>query len=229
MTISHPHLVVFDCDGTLVDGQHRVIATMKRTFAEHGLIEPDDRATRRVIGLSLRIAISELLEDEERHHAEALTETFKRFFHELVAAKTIDEPFYEGARDLVNTLAARDDVHLAIATGKGRRSVDMMLEREGWNKAFHSIQTADNAPSKPDPGMILNALSDTGVRPEYAVMIGDTTYDMQMARAADVRAFGVAWGYHDVKSLANAGAHMILDDYPALMTALRSQLDSHAA
>lgn len=224
MTATHPHLVVFDCDGTLVDGQHRVIATMKRTFAEHGLQEPGDRATRRVIGLSLKIAITELLEEDERHHAGALTETFKRCFHELVAEETIDEPFYDGARDLVNALAQRDDVRLAIATGKGRRSVDQMLEREGWINAFHSIQTADNAPSKPNPGMILNALSDTGIGPENAIMIGDTTYDMQMARAADIRAFGVAWGYHDVKSLARAGAHMILDDYPALATALRSHL-----
>lgn len=215
-----PSLVIFDCDGTLVDGQHMVIASMKEAFRRHGLAEPDERATRRVIGLSLRIAVAQILGEEHEHHADRVTETFKQAFHEIRAAKTVEEPFYEGARELVNALSLRDDVLLGIATGKSRRGVDLMLEREGWHDIFVSIQTADNAPSKPHPGMILNALSDSGVAAPDAFMIGDTTYDMEMARAARVNAFGVAWGYHDVKSLAKAGAHIIFDDYPALASAL---------
>jgi len=218
-----PHLVIFDCDGTLVDGQHLVIASMKEAFRQHGLNAPDERATRRVIGLSLRIAVARVLGKEQEHLADRVTETFKQVFHEIRMAKTVDEPFYHGARELIQALSVRDDVLLAIATGKSRRGVDIMLEREGWHDTFVSIQTADSAPSKPDPGMIHNALFDSGVAVENTIMIGDTTYDMKMARAARVVAFGVAWGYHDTKSLAKAGAHMILDDYTALSTALNSR------
>ena len=222
--LSDPYLVIFDCDGTLVDGQHRVIATMREAFRQNGLAEPDDRTTRRVIGLSLKIAIEKVLGPDQAHHADKVSETFRHVFHDIMTIKTIEEPFYTGARELVNALAMRDDVCLAIATGKGRRSVDLMLEREGWQKAFISIQTADSAPSKPHPGMIINALQESGVKENRAIMIGDTTYDMAMARAANVRAFGVAWGYHDVKSLAKAGAHMVFDDYPTLDTALSALL-----
>lgn len=221
--MSDMHLVIFDCDGTLVDGQHLVIAAMNGAFKHHGLEEPDDRTTRRVIGLSLKLAISQVLGAEQEHMADDVTETFKQVFHEIRLSNTIGEPFYEGARELIEKLSKRDDIHLAIATGKSRKGVDVMLERESWEKTFTSLQTADTAPSKPDPGMILNAMAESGVTPENTVMIGDTTYDMEMARAAKVQAFGVAWGYHDVKSLAKSGAHMILDDYTALDTALSSR------
>lgn len=220
--LNGPHLVIFDCDGTLVDGQHLVIASMNEAFKYHGLEEPDDRATRRVIGLSLKIAVTQVLGRDQAHHADKVTETFKQAFHDIRATKTVDEPFYEGARELVNALSARDDVLLGIATGKSKRGVDLMLDREGWHDTFISIQTADSAPSKPHPGMILNALSDSGASIDNTIMIGDTTYDMEMARSAKAKAYGVAWGYHDVKSLAKSGAHMILDDYAALESALNA-------
>ncbi|MEP3264659.1 MAG: HAD-IA family hydrolase [Hyphomicrobiales bacterium] len=223
MSLSNtPHLVIFDCDGTLVDGQHLVIASMNEAFKRHGLEEPDERATRRVIGLSLKIAVAKVLGSEQEHHADEVTETFKQAFHDLRANKTVGEPFYDGALELVDALSKRDDVLLGIATGKSRRGVDIMLERTGWHDTFISIQTADSAPSKPHPGMILNALSDSGALIENTIMVGDTTFDMEMARAANAKAFGVAWGYHDVKSLAAAGAHMIVDDYAALESALNA-------
>ncbi|MEM8796682.1 MAG: HAD-IA family hydrolase [Pseudomonadota bacterium] len=222
--MSAPHLVIFDCDGTLVDGQHLVVAAMERAFLAHGLPAPDPRTTRGVIGLSLRIAVDEVLGGEMSEYGDRVTNTFREVFHEIRHQKTIDEPFYEGARALVNQLAARDDVHLAIATGKGSRAVHQMLETEGWEKAFISIQTADNSPSKPHPGMVLNALAESGTEPKNCVMIGDTTFDMQMARSAGVDAYGVAWGYHDVHMLSKAGAHIILDDYTALQSALLGRI-----
>ena len=221
--MSDLHLVIFDCDGTLVDGQHLVIAAMKEAFLRHGLEAPDDRATRRVIGLSLKIAVASVLGPEQEHLADEVTETFKVAFHEFRLSNTIGEPFYEGARELVEKLSKRDDVLLAIATGKSLKGVDIMLERESWQNTFVSLQTADSAPSKPNPGMILNAMADSGVSPENTVMVGDTTFDMEMARAANTQAFGVAWGYHDVDLLAQSGAHMIMDDYAALETALNSR------
>ena len=221
--MSDLHLVIFDCDGTLVDGQHLIIAAMKESFLRHGLEAPNDRSTRRVIGLSLKTAVSIVLGPDQEHLADEVTETFKTAFHEIRLANTIEEPFYEGARELVEKLSKRDDVLLAIATGKSLKGVDVMLERENWQNTFVSLQTADSAPSKPNPGMILNAMAESGVGPENTVMVGDTTFDMEMARAANTQAFGVAWGYHDVDQLAQSGAHMILDDYAALDTALNSR------
>ena len=115
-----------------------------------------------------------MLGPEQEHLADEVTETFKVAFHEFRLANTIGEPFYEGARELVAKLSKRDDVLLAIATGKSLKGVDIMLEREGWHNTFVSLQTADSAPSKPNPGMILNAMADSGVSAENTVMVGDT-------------------------------------------------------
>ena len=95
-----------------------------------------------------------------------------------------------------------------------------MFDREGWHPHFPTVQTADDHPSKPHPSMIMQAMDETGIAPEATVMIGDTTYDIEMARAAGVGAIGVTWGYHPAQDLASAGAHRIIDTYEALPLAL---------
>ena len=117
---------------------------------------------------------------------------------------------------MLASLAARDDVLLGIATGKSRRGVAHLAERFGWDRVFATIQTADAAPSKPDPGMLLRALAETGVAPDSSCMVGDTSFDMLMARAAGVRPIGVSWGYHPVAALREAGAETIIDTIEAL-------------
>ena len=121
---------------------------------------------------------------------------------------------------MIEALAARDDVILGVATGKSRRGVDVLFEREGFCRLFATIQTADDHPSKPHPSMILEAMRQTASSPAQAVMIGDTTYDMEMARAAGVTALGVAWGYHDVTDLHSAGAHRVLHSYAEVEAAI---------
>ena len=121
---------------------------------------------------------------------------------------------------MVRRLAARPDVVLGIATGKSRRGVAHLVERHGWARVFATIQTADDAPSKPDPAMLLRAMEATGARPADTAMVGDTSFDMAMARAAGVRAIGVSWGYHPVAALREAGAETIIDRFEALDAAL---------
>jgi phosphoglycolate phosphatase len=99
-----------------------------------------------------------------------------------------------------------------LATGKSRRGVAALLARHGWEDLFDTVQTADDAPSKPHPGMIERALAQTGTPAGRAVMIGDSTYDMAMARAAGVRALGVSWGYHPPADLIAAGAQAVAAD-----------------
>ena len=111
---------------------------------------------------------------------------------------------------------------LGIATGKSRRGVDRLIEKEDWHGHFFTIQTADEHPSKPHPSMIATAMAETGALPHQTIMIGDTTYDIEMACAAKVGALGVTWGYHHRDELSEAGAHLIIDDYAELPAALET-------
>jgi phosphoglycolate phosphatase len=127
-----------------------------------------------------------------------------------------DEAFAEvpfaGAAELLAALAERTDVRLGIATGHVCQAITPALQRFGWQKYFCTVQTADKAPSKPHPGMLLQALSEAGVAAEDSIMIGDTTFDIEMARAAGVRAVAVAWGYHRPDQLEAAGASVVVND-----------------
>ena len=103
-----------------------------------------------------------------------------------------------------------------MATGKSRRGVAHLVARQGWEGLFRTIQTADDAPSKPDPTMLLSAMREAGIEPSHTIMLGDTTFDMVMARAAGCRAIGVSWGYHPVASLWAAGAEAVIDRFDDL-------------
>ena len=140
---------------------------------------------------------------------DTLAEQYKNAFHDLRARGDHMEPLYPGAADTVTALARRDDVVLGIATGKSQRGVRLVLGHHGLLDHFITIKTADDAPSKPDPGMVLHAMREAGATPENTVVIGDTTYDVAMARAAGAAAIGVAWGYHTRAALERAGAPVI--------------------
>ncbi len=118
---------------------------------------------------------------------------------------------FDGANELLAALAERGDVRLGIATAHASHAIVPALKRFGWQGYFCTNQTSDRAPSKPHPGMILQALSEAGVTAEDAIMIGDTTFDIEMARAADVRAVAVSWGYHRADRLRNAGAWRVVN------------------
>ena len=110
----------------------------------------------------------------------ALVETYKQVFGDLRQDPDYAEPLFPGAAQTLSRLRRRPDTRLAIATGKSRRGVAYLIARHGFEELFASIQTADDAPSKPHPGMILQAMTEVGVQPQETVMIGDSTYDMIM-------------------------------------------------
>jgi phosphoglycolate phosphatase len=126
--------------------------------------------------------------------------------------------------EVVTALAGQQDVLLGIATGKSRRGVARILAREGWEGHFATIQTADDNPSKPHPGMVLRAMAETGVEPAATLMIGDSTYDIEMALGARTGALGVAWGYHAPERLRLAGAHAVVESADALLASIEAQL-----
>lgn len=214
-------LVIFDCDGTIADSQHMIVAAMTEAFRVADLPMPPREAVVQVIGLSLEHAVRQLLPDALHGRAAAIADDYKSAFHDLRAAGLPQEPLFPGLKSVIQRLHAAGAV-LGIATGKSRRGVRLLLEREGLGDAFATVQTADTHPSKPHPSMIEAALAETGAGVDDAVMIGDTTYDMAMARNAGIRAIGVSWGYHSVAALRDAGADVIVDDAAALLAELMS-------
>ena len=221
-------LILFDCDGTLVDSQHNIIEAMRRAFADVNLPFPGEAATRAIIGLSLHAAVQALAPDASPDVLRRLEEAYKDNFFRLRHEPDFHEPLFPGVREALDALAARDDVLLGIATGKSRRGLEVLLEREGLRHHFITLQTADDAPSKPHPGMVLRALEDTGAEARNTVLVGDTRYDMQMARNAGAWALGVGWGYHPPEQLRQAGAHDITHESDELPRATLGMLAREA-
>jgi phosphoglycolate phosphatase len=216
-------LVIFDVDGTLVDSQEPILEAQRRAFAAHALQAPDRAASLSVVGLSPIEAFVVLAGEDGP--AESLAHAYHKAWSEVQSDPAYSADLFPGAREAVAALRARDDLLLGIATGKSRNGVARFLARYGWGNVFATVQNADDHPSKPAPDMILAALAETGTAPEDAAMIGDTTYDMAMARAAGVRAIGVGWGYHGAADLAKAGAECVVEDFSQLLRMLDEKID----
>lgn len=211
-------LVLFDCDGTLVDTAHNIHECMRRTFIEAGLPEPDIAQTKDVIGLSLDHAIAQVLNRAVDDEMANMAARYKEHFTTMRQESWYSEPLFEGIDEMLGKIAARDDILLGIVTGKSRRGVKHILERYGYENLFYAIRTADDCPSKPHPAMVLECCEQSGIEPYNALVIGDSIYDMQMAIAAGARAIGVGWGYHQQSQLVDAGAHEIADNASHLET-----------
>ena len=201
-------LAIFDCDGTLVDGQHEVCAAMESAFAEHDLSAPPRSEIRRIVGLSLPNALRRVAPDVPDESVASLVEAYKQAFFSARQRGEIHEPLFDGIRELLVDLL-QDGWQLAVATGKSERGLKACLATHQLSDLFVSLQSADHHPSKPHPAMLEAALADTGADAENSVMIGDTSFDMEMARAANIRAVGVAWGYHSVAELRQFGAEVV--------------------
>jgi len=213
-------LVIFDCDGTLVDSQHMIVAAMGEAYRAHDLPMPERARLLSIVGLSLHDAFSVLGDGDPGFPVSSLVESYRTAFFGLREAGRHLEPLFPGAREAVEGLSGRPDVVLGIATGKSQRGVRAVLGHHGLLDRFGTIQTADDAPSKPDPGMVLEAMRATGAAPRDTVVIGDTSYDMAMANAAAVAGIGVAWGYHAPEMLRNAGAATVIEHFAALTPTL---------
>ncbi len=219
------NLIIFDCDGTIVDSQHLIVAAMDRAFRLHDVPILPRATTLSIVGLSLNEAVARLIPNAEARLIEAVTQAYKDAFGELRQDPSNHEPMYPGALEAIQRLANRADTVLGIATGKSRRGVAALFDRMDLHKYFVTIQTADTHPSKPHPSMIRTAIEEASASAATTVMIGDTHFDMEMARRAEVAALGVAWGYHPVTELKAKGAHSIAtryDEIPDLVDRLLS-------
>ncbi|MEA4839047.1 MAG: HAD-IA family hydrolase [Rhodospirillaceae bacterium] len=214
------HLAVFDVDGTLVDSQHMIVQAMTQAMTDHGFDAPAPAAVRHIIGLSIADAVAALLPGAAPERVQAVADGYKAAYFALRSSGTVTETLFPGIVDVLARLD-REGWLLGLATGKTRRGVESLLERHAvLSGRFLTRQTADGNPSKPHPAMLQKAMAETGVEAPFTVMIGDTTYDMTMARQAGTLALGVSWGYHSPQDLAAAGAHAIVDDVARLPEAI---------
>lgn len=212
-------LVIFDVDGTLVDSQHFIVEAQTRAFAAHGLPAPSRAEMLSIVGLSLVQAFEHLVPDGP---AASLAQAYRDAWSVMRLDPDYADEMYPGAVEAVNALAQRDDLLLGIATGKSLRGVHHLFDERGWHGRFATVQTSDGHPSKPHPAMVLKALAETGMSPADALMIGDTSYDMAMGRAAGVRTLGVTWGYHTRDQLMASGAERLVESYEDLTAVLAS-------
>lgn len=201
-------LAVFDCDGTISDGQAAVCAAMAGAFAAAGLAVPPNNAIRRIVGLSLPVAVRHLAPDEGPDTHAQVVDAYRAAFFAARERGLVAEPLYDGIAELLHSLHGKG-WRLGVATGKSNRGLTGCLVNHGIADLFVTLQTADRHPSKPDPSMLAAAMAEAGAEPAGTVMIGDTAFDVTMARAAGCRAIGVAWGYHAPEELLAAGADAV--------------------
>jgi len=203
-------LVLFDCDGTLVDSAGLIHEVMARTFDAFDLERPTTDATKAVIGLALDIAIARLLGQPHADTREvAMAAHYKTIFASVRGEPGFQEALFPGIAEMMETLAAQDELLIGAVTGKSRRGLAHIAATHGFDKVFFVSRTADDCPSKPHPAMVMECCAEAGVDPADTIVIGDAIYDMQMAKAAGADALGVAWGYASVPQLIEAGADHI--------------------
>ncbi|KQW27514.1 HAD family hydrolase [Rhizobium sp. Root274] len=205
-------LVLFDCDGTLVDSAGLIHEVMRHTFRDFKKPEPAFATTKSIIGLTLDIAIARM--DGKPHaddEAVAMAAHYKAIFAEVRRTSGFGETMFEGIRGVLDALIARDDVWLGAVTGKSRRGLEMILEGHGLKPHFLFCRTADDCPSKPHPAMVSECCDEAGIATSETIVIGDAVYDMQMAKAAGATAIGVAWGYAAIDDLWRAGADAVVE------------------
>ncbi len=208
-------LVVFDVDGTLVDSREVLKQASDAAFDRLGWPPPCYDALRQIVGLSLKEGLARLAPDASAAQLEQLYDLFRDSFGELHRDPSFIEPLYEGAAELLYRLK-RDGWRIAMATGKSRRGVDTIMAMHRWADLFDSTHCADDGPGKPHPAMLIGAMDAVGAGPAHTVMVGDTAFDMQMARAAGVRALGVTWGFHTRKEIERGGADYVAETFEAL-------------
>ncbi len=210
--------VIFDWDGTLLDSTHHIVGALLGACRDLGLREPSREEAGWVIGLSLQAALYRLVPDLGADRVDAFVERYRAHFMALQHEMRL----FEGQAGLLRDLSAGGAV-LGVATGKSRRGLDESIERLGLRDLFRATRTADEARGKPDPDMLLQLLAELDLAPDSVLMVGDTTHDVLMARAAGVDSLAVAYGAHAPSLLESARPTALAATVPDMQAWIRAR------
>lgn len=216
-------LVIFDVDGTLVNSGDLIVAGIEHAFKTCNVPIPTPARSRSIIGLSIDKAVARLAPD----HTDSITiqnlaDHYVSFFQNGLY-KGDPEILFDGCLNVIQELY-QGKYRLGVATGKSLVGVHRSFKELGLTDYFHTIQTACRHPSKPHPSMILEAMQDEGKEKHQTIMVGDTSFDMEMAKSAGVTAIGVAWGYHSLDELHRAGADYIVHSFGECLDVIKRVL-----
>lgn len=206
-------VLIFDWDGTIIDSQAHIIHCMREGIKEAGFEAPNDSSIRHIIGLSLETAIQTLLPQCDEKEVVTISDNYRRHFFATGAEAS---EFFEGAEDILQQCYDMG-YYLAVATGKSRRGLDLVLEAFDLNRLFHITRCADETASKPHPMMLEEILTDLDLTSRDALMIGDTTYDMNMAKNANMDCTAVTYGVHSEEDLAQTEPNYYIHDIKDLI------------
>ena len=212
-------LIVFDWDGTLMDSEARIVNCMQAAIEDLALAPRTRQQMTEIIGLGLAEALAILYPEGSSAEHAALTERYRYHF---VEANQTPSTLFPGVQEMLAELNEQGHF-LAVATGKGRRGLDRVLEETDTGHYFHTTRCADESFSKPHPQMLLEIMDHLGVEPGNTLMIGDTEYDLQMANNAGVRSLAVSYGVHDLGRLLNCRPLDCVDDVSALRNWLQTK------
>ena len=204
-------LVIFDWDGTLMDSTRVIASSLRSACADVGIAVPSERDALYVIGLNLHDSFNHVAPTLDEEGRKFLSERYRHHF----LAREQEMPLYDGVVEMLADLHGKG-VRMAVATGKARRGLDRVLDATGLRRWFEATRCADEGFAKPHPGMLLMLMDITGVEPRRAVMVGDTTHDLELAANAGVDAVAVTYGAHDENLLGTRPAKARCASVPEL-------------
>jgi phosphoglycolate phosphatase len=210
-------LIIFDWDGTIIDSQAHIIYCMQNAISDEGLQPPSEDAIRHIIGLSLSGAIQTLMPEQPSQSVQRMADRYRDHF--FSGAMEPSRPF-RGAAETIRNLHA-NGYYLAVATGKGRRGLDIALQTTGLGDYIHISRCADETRSKPDPMMLDEILTDLDLGADQAVMVGDTSYDIDMANNINMHSVAVTYGMHDRHHLEHSRPTYFIDTIEQLSPLLQ--------
>jgi len=212
MVPHEPRLILFDCDGTLMDSHHHIILVMQQAFTDNGLPRPTAEDVCPVIGLSLTLAVQQLLADSDEQVQVAVEQSYRDLYRSLPASYDL----FAGVRETLVELSRRG-YWLGVVTGKSHAGLSRVFEEFKLAEHFLVLRTPDHCASKPHPAMVLECMAEMGVRAHQTTVIGDALLDIRMAQASGVKSLGVSFGVAGADALLAAGAEAVIDEFGELL------------
>ncbi len=202
--------IIFDWDGTLMDSIDKIVACVKAAAVDCELTIPTTAAIRHIVGLSLDKAMAQLCSTATSVQQTAMVDAYR---HHYLKTNTFETPFYQGIEQWLYSLKNQGYM-LAVATGKGRNGLNRLLDKYSMHALFEVTYCADQTASKPDPLMLNRILADLNLDASQVLMVGDTSYDLEMANNASIDCMGVSYGVHSKQILTKFNPIAIVDDLP---------------